>query len=352
MTRTPTHLQPRAAATAISRRTGLLLGAAALATLAATAVGGRPARASDLVLRYGHMNSPTSIHGLQAQWLAEAIAKKTGGAIEVEVYPSSQLGKLQELAEAVSTGTIALSHNTAGGIGALYEPFAALDTPYLYRDVDHLMKVMDIDSPVMKKLNEGLIAKAGVRVLYAYYFGTRNLTANAAYLKPADLAGVKIRAIPFPIYTTAVEGLGAVPVPVDWSEVPTALATGVVSGQENPVNVVLDNKLYDVQSHMMLTGHISSGEVVVMNEEVWESLTDAQRQALAEAAAEVRKRATETVLAKEADDLEQLRRHGMTIVGPEQGLDKAAFKASVKALVARNFGEKYGALYKEIEAIR
>ena len=72
------------------------------------------------------------------------------------MYPSSQLGKLQELAEAVSTGTIALSHNTAAGIGSLHEPFAALDTPYLYRDVDHLMKMVDVNSPVMKKLNDGL----------------------------------------------------------------------------------------------------------------------------------------------------------------------------------------------------
>ena len=124
------------------------------------------------------MNPPTSAAGMQAQMLAEAIAKNTNGQIKVTVYPSSQLGKLQELAEAVSTGTIALSHNTAGGIGSLHEPFGALDTPYLYRDYDHLMKVMDVDSPVMKKLNEGLIKAAGVRVLYAYYFGTRQLTSN------------------------------------------------------------------------------------------------------------------------------------------------------------------------------
>ena len=124
----------------------------------------------------------------------------------------------------------------------MHEPFAALDTPYLYRDVDHLMKTVDVDSPVMKKLNEGLIKSAGVRVLYAYYFGTRQLTANKGVTQPSELAGMKIRAIPFPIYMSTVEGLGAVPVPVDWSEVPTALATGVVNGQENPVNVVLSSK--------------------------------------------------------------------------------------------------------------
>ncbi|WP_246248870.1 TRAP transporter substrate-binding protein DctP [Chelativorans alearense] len=126
-----------------------------------------------MTLRYGHNNEPASIAGAQADWFAEAVGKHSGGDIAVEVFPSSQLGKLQELAEAVSLGTIAFSHNTAGGIGSLYEPFAALDTPYLYRDVDHLMKVMDVDSPVMQELNQGLIEAANVRVIYAHYFGRR-----------------------------------------------------------------------------------------------------------------------------------------------------------------------------------
>ena len=110
-----------------------------------TLIGLSPAGAQTLELRYGHMNPPTSAAGIQANMLAEAIAKNTNNQITVKVYPSSQLGKLQELAEMVSTGTIALSHNTAGGIGSLHEPFGALDTPYLYRDYDHLMKVMDVE---------------------------------------------------------------------------------------------------------------------------------------------------------------------------------------------------------------
>ena len=69
---------------------------------------------------------------------------------------------------------------------------------------------------------------------------------------------------------TAVEGLGAVATPVDWSEVPTALATGIVNGQENPVDVIYNNKLYDLQSHLMLTGHIMAAECVVINEKVWQ----------------------------------------------------------------------------------
>lgn len=334
------------APTTLARRT--LLALASMACLAAL-----PAQAQKtLELRYGHMNPPTSAAGLQASWLAEAIAKNTGGQIKVTVYPSSQLGKLQELAEAVSTGTIALSHNTAAGIGSLHEPFAALDTPYLYRDVDHLMKVVDVNSPVMKGLNDGLVKAAGVRVLYAYYFGTRHLTTNKLVKQPADLAGQKIRAIPFPIYMTTVESMGAVPVPVDWSEVPTALATGKVNGQENPVNVVLSSKLYESQSHLMQTGHIMNAQVIVINERTWQGLSPAQRDQLTAAANEVRRRATESVRGQEASETEELKKLKMTVVGPAEGLDLAAFRAAARKAVDAKFGAKYGELYKAIEAVR
>ncbi|MCS2609948.1 TRAP transporter substrate-binding protein [Halomonas dongshanensis] len=319
---------------------------ALVATTFALCVG--QATAQEVTLRYGHMHTPNSIAGMQAEWLAEAIEEKTNGAVAVEIYPNSQLGRLQELAEAVSTGSVALSHNTAGAIGSLYAPFAAFDTPYLYRDVDHLMAVMDVDSPVMAPLNEELAAASGVRLLYAFYFGTRHLTANQAIHSPDDLSGVKIRSIPFPIYMATVEGMGAIPVPVDWSEVPTALATGVVEGQENPVNVVVSAKLSDVQSHLMLTGHISAAQVIVINDDTWQSLSPENQAAIAEAALEVRQRATDAMLEAEASDLAQLAEAGMQIVGPEEGLDVEAFRTRVQARIQEEFDDQYGELYQLI----
>lgn len=337
----------RAPLPAFTRRSLLALAAGAALALPALSQAQKTVE-----FRYGHMNPPTSAAGQQAQWLAEAIAKHTAGQVKVTVYPSSQLGKLQELAEAVSTGTIALSHNTAAGIGSLHEPFAALDTPYLYRDVDHLMKVVDVASPVMKTLNEGLVKAAGVRVLYAYYFGTRHLTTNKLVKAPADLAGQKIRAIPFPIYMSTVEGMGAVPVPVDWSEVPTALATGKVNGQENPVNVVLSSKLYESQSHLMQTGHIMNAQVIVINERAWQGLAPAQREQLAAAASEVRKRATDMVRSQEATETDELRKLKMNVVGPAEGLDLVAFRNAVRKAIEPKFAAKYGDLYKAIDAVR
>jgi tripartite ATP-independent transporter DctP family solute receptor len=310
------------------------------------------ASAQMLELRYGHINAPGSAAGIQAQMFADAIARKAKAQIRVTVSPSSELGKLQELTEAASTGTIALSHSTAGSIGSLYEPVAALDTPYLYRDYDHLMKVTDGDSPVMKKLNEGLIKAAGLRVLYAYYFGTRHLTANKAMLQPSDLAGQKIRAVAFPIYIAAIHGLGGIPIQMDLSELPNALATGQVAGQENPVNVVMTSKLYEAQSHLMLTGHIMNAQLVVINERIWQKLAPAQRDALRAAAQDVRKRASAMVKDQEAEETGKLRALGMSIIGLESGLNLDAFKASVNKVVQAKFGAKFEELYTEIAAIK
>lgn len=332
---------------ALSRRGLLMAGGAALL---ATPFLGKGARAATS-LRYGHMHTPASIAGAQAEWFAAAVKEKTGGELDIQIFPNSQLGKLQELAEAVSTGSIAFSHNTAGAVGSLYAPFAAFDTPYLYRDIPHLMNVMDAASPVMEELNTGLVDASGTRALYAFYFGTRNLTLDRAAMTPADLAGVKIRSIPFPIYMATVEGLGGVPVPVDWSEVPTALATGVVNGQENPMNVLVSAKLYEVQSHLMLTGHITAAQVVMMNDDMWNGLSDAHKEAVAAAASETRTRASDEMLAAEATDLEALRGHGMTVLDEASGLDLAAFKDSVKARVSAEFDAEWGDLYAKIAAV-
>lgn len=329
----------------LSRRGLLVAGGAALAT----PMLGRGALAAT-TLRYGHMHTPNSIAGAQAEWFAAAVGEKTAGEIQIQIFPNSQLGKLQELAEAVSTGSIAFSHNTAGAIGSLYAPFAAFDTPYLYRDVDHLLKVTDASGPLMQSLNEGLVAASGTRVVYGFYFGTRQLTLSKEVKTPADLAGQRVRAIPFPIYMATVEGLGGVPVPVDWSEVPTALATGVVQGQENPLNVILTANLADVQSHLMLTGHTSAAQMVMMNDDVWQRLPDAHKEAISAAAAETRTRASDEMLKSESSDLEALEAKGMTIVDSAAGLDINAFRDAVKARVSEEFDSQFGAFYAQVEA--
>lgn len=305
-----------------------------------------------IVLRYSHPNAPTSIAGMQADFLAKKVKEYTKGAVTIEVYPSSKLGTLQEQATLVSSGAIALHHNTAAGIGSLYEDFAVLDTPYLYKDVDSLMKVTNPNSSVMTKLNDGLLKKSGVRVLYTFYFGARDLTADRPIYKPTDLKGLKIRSIPFPIYSVAVEGMGATPMPIDWSQTITALQTKVVNGQENPVNTILSSKLYESQGYLMLTHHILGAEVVVVNNSVWNKLSKENQAAISKAAAETSAYATKLTEDGEASDTKALKDKGMKVIGAAEGLDLAAFKKSVNALVSERFGAKWADYYKLIADIQ
>ncbi|MDC7244502.1 MAG: TRAP transporter substrate-binding protein [Sphaerochaetaceae bacterium] len=312
-----------------------------------------PTAEKPLVLRYAHMNAANSPNGLQADYFAKRIAEETDGAIKIEVYPGSQLGTITEMAEMVSQGSVALHHNTYGGLQPLLEDLGLFDTPYLYRDVDHLLKATNPDtSPVLKELNEELIETRNVRILYSFYFGTRNLTTNSPVYSPADLSGKKIRAIPSPIYMAAVEGMGAVAVPVDWAEVPVALSTGVANGQENPVSVLVSNNLYDVQDYLMLTNHIMGSEPVVINESVWQKLSDEHKEIFRNVASETREWASNYVLNSEEADLQTLADKGMTIIGPEQGLQVDAFRASVEKIVDDRFGDKWGVYYDQIRSLK
>ena len=305
-----------------------------------------------ITLRYAHMNAATSVAGIQADLFAKLVADYTKGQVKIHVYPASQLGNLQEVAEGVSTGSIALCHNTMAAIGSLYDDFGALDTPYLYRDVKHLMKVADPNSPIMKQLNDGLIKARNARVLYTFYFGTRQLTANKAIYTPDDLKGLKVRSVPFPVYTAALEGMGATAVPLDWADTPTALSSGVVNGQENPIDTIYSSKLYEVQSHLMLTDHIMGAEVVIINEKVWDGFPPATQKAIQKAAKEASQKGTDLTLQKEADELAQLKANGMTVIGPKEGLKLDLFKKRVTDEINKRFGSKYGKLYQQIRALK
>jgi TRAP-type C4-dicarboxylate transport system substrate-binding protein len=145
--------------------------------------------------------------------------------------------------------------------------------------------------------------------------------------------------------------MGAVATPLDWSEVPTALATKAINGQENPLDQIYSTKLYEIQSHLMLTGHILGAELVVFNDKVWQKFSPAIQGQIMEAAAEASKKGTEWTLEREGYLLKELAAKGMKIIGPKEGLDVAAFRTRVQAEVSKQFDVKYGELYKAIRAI-
>ncbi len=297
--------------------------------------------------KYAHMNAESNSAGQMAIWFCERVEELTDGGIQVKIYPNSQLGSMIEQLEMVSAGTVQFHHDTWGNLGSLVDELQAFDTPYLAKSTEDYVKLNSVDSPIFKEANEKLINKAGIRLLGTQYGGARRLTCNFPVYSPADLKGVKIRAIPAPIYVTAVEGMGAIAVPVDWIDVPSALSTGVVEGQENPPVTIYAARLQDMQKFIMDTKHITAIGPMMVNEEAFQSVPIEYQQAILQAGRETADKFTAQGIEDEAGIIQQLVDEGMTFITAEDGLDVDAFKASVDKKVAQKFPQ-YKEFYKKV----
>jgi hypothetical protein len=187
-------------------------------------------------------------------------------------------------------------------------------------------------------------------VLYGYYFGTRQLTAKKAAMQPSDLAGVKIRAIPFPIYMMTVEGLGAVPVPVDWSEDADGARHRRGQRPENPVNVVLSSKLYEAQSHLMLTGHHERSSSSSTRRPGRGCRRNRRRRSARRPTRCARGPPPRSANPRPTS-CAKLKELKMTVVGPTDGLKLTHSRVRWASSNAK-FSAKYGDLYKEIGAVK
>lgn len=304
------------------------------------------------VLRYAHSNSVSDIPGQYATRLAQLVATKTGGAIEIEVYPSSQLGGVREMIEGAQLGIIDMGHYSFAALSPFVPEIAVFNFPYIYRDVEHALTATDpFRSAVARELNRRLIASTNLAMLGSYFFGIRRLTtSDFPVFRPADLRGRKIRSIPLPVWISMVEGMGAIPTPVDFSELPTALATGIVEGQENPVNTIYAARLYETQQYLVLTDHMIDINLVYINHETLESLEPAHRQALYEAHREAAAEVRRTSEALQESLVHKLRALGVHVIGPEDGLDTDAFRAAVTSHVRKAFPE-WGPYIEQIQDV-
>ena len=108
-------------------------------------------------------------------------------------------------------------------------------------------------SPVLQEINKKLIAKGNVRIVGNFYRGARQLSARYAVHSPKDMQGKKFRSVPVPLWTSMIKGMGAIPTPVEISEIMPALMTGLVDGQENPLNNIIARKMWEANKYVMMT---------------------------------------------------------------------------------------------------
>lgn len=295
-----------------------------------------PAAAQDKVLRFATIQatSQPSFRGMQR--MAELVEQRTKGALKLQLFADGQLGTEQESTEGVQFGTIDMYMGSSGAVGRFLPQLEAFASPYLWRDLDHMMKV--VRGPIGEELNKEMIARTGIRLLdMGWFFGARHLGTNKfAARTPADLKGRKVRMQPTTIYIETMRAMGANVISMDFKEVYTGLQTGVIEGLDNPANVYAARAMWEVLTHLDLTRHILQNQVVVINEDVFQSLKPEWREVLLQAAREAGNYQTDLTVKNDEEAIAQMKAKGMTIVEP----DIEAFKAAT-ANVHKQFEKKW-----------
>jgi tripartite ATP-independent transporter DctP family solute receptor len=310
------------------------------------------AAAAQVKLRYAHVGVANAPQTLYADEVAKLVKERTQGRVEIQVFANSQLGGVGEMVDGVKSGAIAMGHHDFASLGRILPSTAVFNTPFVYRDAEHSLRATDSrTSPALQAINAELVDKGGMRIVGSFFQGTRHLTSKEKVLSPADMKGKKYRGVPVKLWSSMLTGMGAIATPVEVSELATALATGLVVGQENPLPNIFNLKLFEVQKYVMLTGHMQSVLSVFVNERIWQGIPAGDRKIIEDTMAEVGAK----TLAWDKESFDRYRKDleakGMIFVDEKDGLDLAAFRKAVLDQVGKDFPE-WSAYIAQIQAVK
>ena len=238
--------------------------------------------AQEIKIVWGHTQPPTHPSSIAIEEVKNEIADKTNGRINIEHYPAAQLGTNQELIEGLIMGTNDMGFEGGGILGNFFDKMYIFDAPYLIKDLDHAGRLVNSE-PVQSLFNE-FLEKTGIRILDVWHYGVRHVTTKGKDINTIDdLKGLKMRVLTVPLMIdNASQLFDVIPTPMPFAELYVALQTGAVEAQENPLALIDSAKLYEVQDTVMLTGHVTNLQFVMIREEFWNKLSDEDKEILAD----------------------------------------------------------------------
>jgi tripartite ATP-independent transporter DctP family solute receptor len=261
----------------------LLCGALSMLVLSTICFGAK--QNQKYVLKLSHQMANTHTLNKVALRFADLVKAKTAGKVEVQVFPAATLGSERENAEALKSGTLDLGFIAVEFYPAYVKEAAVLVLPYMYNDYPHLKKVLN--GKVASAVANMIKASTNIRVLAYLPMAFRQVFTTDKPLNDAgDIKGLKIRVPESPIYVAAFKQLGAVPTPMAWGEVYTALETGVVKGVENTPEAILSVSLNEVVKYMNITNHLTAPSTISISEAVFQKLPKQFQKAITVAAKE------------------------------------------------------------------
>ena len=307
----------------------LIMSAAALAAFAAPL-------AAQTEIKFGHVGEPGSLFAASAEEFAKRANAKLGGKAKVVVYGSSQLGGDKELLQKLKLGTvdIALPSTVMSSEADL---FGVFEMPYLVKDREHMKK---IEKEVFWKSLAPAAEAKGLKVIAVWENGYRHITNSRRPInKPADLQGIKLRVPEGKWRVKMFQTYGANPSPMKFSEVFTALQTGVMDGQENPFTQIYSAKFQEVQKFLSLTGHVYTPAYATVGTKKWAGLPADVRKTLEQVAKETQGFVYEKAAKDDEELLGKIKSAGVQVNTP----DKNAFVAASKPVYEEFAREVKGA---------
>ncbi len=298
---------------------------AAAGIAALTAV---PAWAQDMTLRMGTFATATSPWGQAMKAFSDIVGQKTDGRIKIEVYTDGQIGGMQQLLTGMQLGTIDMAYfdvTVAAFLKGAEEIKVAI-VPYLFNSKADAAKVLNSD--LFQKIYEDIASRTGVRIFSAY--GDRSpraiQTTKGPIETPEDLKGLRMRVAGIDIYETTFETLGTQITPLGMTEIYNGLSRGIVDGQDNGFELAIPPKFHEVAKYWSATDHVYGVTGWFISEQVWNRLSDADKEIFREAGKEAGKVSTDATNELDAKGREILEEAGVTYTEP----DLDAFREALK----------------------
>ncbi|XDA99097.1 sialic acid TRAP transporter substrate-binding protein SiaP [Sulfitobacter sp. LCG007] len=320
----------------------------AVAAITAAAFGGLagPAGAqAQKVLKFAHVYETSEAYHTCAVATNEALMEATEGRYGVEVFPASSLGKEVDINEGLGLGTVDVIYTGQLFAGRAYGPIAIGGAPYMFRDYAHWDAFRNSD--LFQELAQGYQDATGNHIVAMTYYGNRHVTSNKPITSPADMDGLKIRVPNAPLYMMFPEATGGNPTPIAFAEVYLALQQGTVDAQENPLPTIQAKKFYEVQSNINLTGHITDALLTIVGGPTWNSMDEADQQALTQVLQDAATCATDQIKDTEAQLADWFKEQGVTV----NEVDRGPFIEAVKKMHNGEMATWDQATYDKLQAI-
>ena len=298
-----------------------------LALSAAMITCGSAIAQTPIIIKFSHVVAQDTPKGKGAQRFKELAEKATNGRVKVEVYPNSQLYKDKEELEALQIGAVQMLAPSLSKFGPLgIKEFEVFDIPYIFPSKAVLRAVTEgaIGKDLFKKLEP-----KNITGLAFWDNGFKEMTANKPLKNPAEFKGLKMRIQSSKVLDAEMRTLGANPQVLAFSEVYSAMQTGVVDGSENTPSNIYTQKHFEVQKYMTLSDHGYIGYAVVVNKKFWDGLPADIRTQLSSAMTDATKYANAIAQQENDTALEDIRKSGKTAIYKLTPAEKAEWRKTL-----------------------